>query len=566
MVGMSRVTRVALYCVYVLVFVCVVDYAFSWRFIRVAEKRAKFGALRKQAQQAGLPVPLFHSVGSARHDSRKANVVLSAKPPRTIRIGAFGDSFTWGDEVAAGLDFPSQLQKLLGSAGRFEVFNFGNSWHGFHQAFKIWEDYGRLFDLDFILLGPEGFGYLRGATFNHGFPTAPDYLHGRYILEGNDVRFIDVVGEPDFRDRFAQYYRFIPHLSYLRFDRTPPVFIRALLPGDRSLENPFYYSRLRLQDEQLEIDRRLLNKLSMSSSRVILAHINPEVVAVGRRVPGLLSEQIPELATFPYRASHLHFSGMGNWLIAKLFRDLVLGSHVITLPVLDFTECQVPVREKTGLLGDLSAIEVELAGKTMGRLIELAPAAVEEEVAAFDFTRDQNISSLVGLEAKVGGALSSVFVPAASRLGAGSRLSLRLAGTKGKAEIDLGPVRRVHPSLELGTVGLKAEFSMWGPKGPAIRFELPGVAEKVGERAVGAIYLADSRLWEVSMVEGGALEATATKGRHFVFSSPRDFFLDVSSLPAHGQLMARLGGRTPARIQLGCWNKRELKVPVSARP
>lgn len=71
------------------------------------------------------------------------------KPAGAVRIGCFGDSFTWGDEVADGNDYPALLAALFSRAGapHVEVLNFGNTAFGFNQTYVMREDVGRRYEL-----------------------------------------------------------------------------------------------------------------------------------------------------------------------------------------------------------------------------------------------------------------------------------------------------------------------------------------------------------------------------------------------------------------------------------
>ncbi|MFH1279964.1 MAG: SGNH/GDSL hydrolase family protein [Candidatus Eisenbacteria bacterium] len=71
-------------------------------------------------------------------------------PPGTLRIAAFGDSFTHGDDVAGGEEWPA----LLESAGDgWEVLNFGVPGYGTDQAYLRYLEEGVRFSPDIVLIG-----------------------------------------------------------------------------------------------------------------------------------------------------------------------------------------------------------------------------------------------------------------------------------------------------------------------------------------------------------------------------------------------------------------------------
>lgn len=73
-----------------------------------------------------------------------------ARPSGARRIVAFGDSFTFGDEVADGDDWPAQLEARDPA---FEVMNFGVAGYGTDQALMRYRRDGKSRDADVALLG-----------------------------------------------------------------------------------------------------------------------------------------------------------------------------------------------------------------------------------------------------------------------------------------------------------------------------------------------------------------------------------------------------------------------------
>src|ERR1700690_2818068 len=83
-------------------------------------------SLTEKAAAVGIPLSLLQSIGDFRSDARRN---LRPPAPGVFRIGAIGDSFTWGEEVVAGYDYPSLLQRLFRDEGfaNVEVLNLGSS-------------------------------------------------------------------------------------------------------------------------------------------------------------------------------------------------------------------------------------------------------------------------------------------------------------------------------------------------------------------------------------------------------------------------------------------------------
>jgi len=208
-----------------------------------------------------------------------------SKPKGIIRVGCFGDSFTYGDEASDVNDYPSLLQKIFIQNGydNFQVINFGCSWYGFGQAFIMWKYIGSKYGLDYILLGPACFQFVRDCTFNHTENFEIYYMHARYILEGNGLKLIDVAGST-LEQRMKNYYKFIPRLRYLRFDAEPPVFLRCLIPKGRVLRNPFYYYKGSLKEESTNIYSLLLSEMADSGARVVLNHYEENIINIGNKL------------------------------------------------------------------------------------------------------------------------------------------------------------------------------------------------------------------------------------------------------------------------------------------
>ncbi|MCP4660148.1 MAG: SGNH/GDSL hydrolase family protein, partial [bacterium] len=241
-----------------------------------------------------------------------------AKPEGRVRVCAFGDSFTYGAEVGTDADFPSFLQRRFERRGanNVEVLNFGNGWHGFHQAYMLWAALGREYGCDYVLLGPACFQPLRDTRFNHTVQlSSPYYLHARYVLKGDDVELVEVLGKTH-EERFSHYFRRFAHLRYLRYGRTAPFFLRALVPEDRVLANPFYYSARSEEEEALATYEILLAKMLQEGARVVLGHYKHGIVEIGRRLRGrgLFSTRLRRPVEFPYIAPKSHNSAWGNQL------------------------------------------------------------------------------------------------------------------------------------------------------------------------------------------------------------------------------------------------------------
>ncbi len=87
----------------------------------------------------------FNSLGA-----RGSREYARERPAGVRRAVAFGDSFTFGDEVADGDDWPAQLESIDPT---FEVMNFGVAGYGTDQALLRYMRDGKSRDADVAVLG-----------------------------------------------------------------------------------------------------------------------------------------------------------------------------------------------------------------------------------------------------------------------------------------------------------------------------------------------------------------------------------------------------------------------------
>jgi hypothetical protein len=313
---LRRVLVSARYCAFLLVVLAGVTAVVHRRWLRLVTP-AEFIADRR-------PLPYCDADMVARlgrlNPPRPGSfqVTTLEKPKGVVRVGCFGDSFTYGHETEGGLDFPAQLELALHAhgAGHVEVVNFGNTGFGLHQTHMMAELVAPRFDVDVALFAPLiPFWVLRDATFAQWRPpTESIALHGRYVLDGAGVRLVDPVGTTE-AEQFHAYTRLLPPLRYLRYDHEAPAFLLAWLPLHRTLPNPFFYAS---DGEVSEGYRRLFQRQLDGPPAVFLDPLGGVAELLGepsdprRR---LLRVEVPD--RFPYMAPQHHWSPWGNRLVAE---------------------------------------------------------------------------------------------------------------------------------------------------------------------------------------------------------------------------------------------------------
>lgn len=260
---------------------------------------------------------LFFRLGHFLTEKKKSSFLHFSveKPTGVTRIGVFGDSNTFGDEVDLDGDFPTQLQALLGDG--FEVLNFGQPWYSTAQSYILWQEFHKKYDLDIVVFGPRGLYPERNLTFNHTFDLFPSALHSRFIIVDDQLQEIKPSGENQ-DERFEYYYSFIPSRDYRLYDQRPPSFLKAYSYFfKRDVDNPFYYFDNK-NTEHLQLIQLFLRSMAIESKRFVL--INDNAVDDLDSFAWVTQEFIQSSNHidfgFPFRALKGHSSVFGNRLTA----------------------------------------------------------------------------------------------------------------------------------------------------------------------------------------------------------------------------------------------------------
>ena len=363
------------------------------------------------------------------------------KKPNTIRIGCFGESFTYGSEVNKVYDYPNLLQDLFISKGfeNIEVINFGNAWHGFHQSFMLWEDVEKKYNLDYVLLGP-AFWPDRDTTFNHTQGQSPYFIHSRYILRGNKVEPVDIPGD-NYEETFNNYYSFFPNFNSLRFDRHPPAFLECLIPKNRELVNPFYYSKESMQEEAHATYQILWTKIA-NKMPVILGSYDQKIVNISRVIDksNLFATKLPVINSFPYKTAMGHNSPLGNQVLARQYFDALTNgkeSRLNLLKIKDLennfsTECfqSLSLCSYDSITFELNNVNLGSFGKPIKSVSLLGVKAPDISLLDFD----------------------SIFIPLDFKIKKNMRLILEIEANSCVYKHILDKVEIPHPSLNIGKV------------------------------------------------------------------------------------------------------------------
>lgn len=293
-------------------------------------------------------------VGQVSDPEKRANHFLNfphEKKIGTIRIGAFGGSWTYGSEVKKGQSYPAQLMELFNkfpTTNKVEVLNFGVSGYGFPQSFLSWEEYSVKYKLDYILLGQIGFFESKRSTsfINPWYLLHTKYYlyppKVRYIIKNNSkgnayLQFINVQGK-DFLTRYRNYYSLFPSWKILKYDKHYFNFWKqSVLPNSKKIDNPFYYSDLSEAEEATKIHKMLLNEMRKAHNKQILIlklrHENEHIYNMYKPVQEIYNFNQIDLfkkRTFLYRRKD-HPSSLGNEVIASVYLNALKGKEKFSL-------------------------------------------------------------------------------------------------------------------------------------------------------------------------------------------------------------------------------------------
>lgn len=571
----SRAQFATLYVAYLSLWFVAVHYFVFWRPF-VAELRQH----RKPSAEA-LKSPRYVDALTAR---RLGNInwfprplfadFAKTKEAGTTRVCAFGDSFTRGDEVADGHDYPAFLQRQFRRHGfdRVEVINFGGSWYGFHQAYLLWDAVGRQFDCDYVLLGPLSFQYGRDTTFSHTRLYSPYYLHARYVIDGDDVRLVDVLGDTH-AQRFDEYVRFVPHWRYLRYDRNAPPTLLAALPKDRTLPNPFYYYPGSVESEALATYRVLLRRLCRSARNTVLLHEIPAVVdaAAATGQPNFVAARSYTADHFPYRAPASHYSAFGNQMVAAQFFAQIVDAPDDRLTVLETSDPPpraLPAEVKPPQpLSSFERIEVRIGDQSVAFPVTVTEYPLRAGAATASSLKDGAINGLLAIKEKKGTWLDAYFTPIDFSLRAGMEMVMRVRDPPAGRDVSLGRVRLLDAQLNIGAVDVD------GVRFHPRRGTVLSGNDTIALRALGPpgsqlTVLVDQRAMLRGTAGSDEVELVPLQGNYQIFRTVESQFIDIEALPPSGtfDLVLEHSARGIVRVPIGAWKKGNVAMPRPEHP
>ena len=290
------------------------------------------------------------------------------KDSNTIRIGTFGDSFTYGDEVNKTESYPYQLQQMFNTIypnKKIEILNFGEGGVSVAHQYFLWETYHKKYSLDYILFGPKGFSYDRDSSFSILWSyksSLPSPKH-RFILSENNtaVKEVHIKGDT-LLERHKNYYKLIPSWTVLLYDKKAFKTWEILLPFLRNkIYNPFYYTKIPEWKEIAEINKILLKKIHKEYDQKILVfslHSDSLLEPYKSVKKHYNFNKIDKtgLNKLFYRVSG-HLSPLGNEYIAQIYFNALIGKKDFSLNYIKCSFIAKKENPKNEFQGDLNLIQ-----------------------------------------------------------------------------------------------------------------------------------------------------------------------------------------------------------------
>lgn len=524
-------------------------YLLSWRYRRSLSARPY--SLVEMSQASGIPIDVLRGISFYGSDARHDMHAVSPRPPEVIRIGAFGDSFTFGDEVAASESYPARLQQLFrkDGFGNVEVINFGANGLGLSETTHLWEAFGKKLDLAFVVLGPMTLFPDREVTFNHFLELDAESIHGRYVLEDRALRWLDPIPEPPGGRRSDEYLRFIPRWIYLRYDRRPPLVLQALLPRGKTVRNPFYYRSDSVEDEAAELYPALLRRWASGGSQVVLTQLDEENLryAAGLEDTLVIAAIGAPSNQFFTRRTMGHLAGTGNELVAEIVHDILLGKNPAKIPVLDVArELELkPVPP----LGELAAVNLLVGDQRVARWIYVPePGFTKPADEIFNPRRDEVRSVLFFDEGPFG---TGVALTAARPFAAGEEIEAVLTCSGESARRKLGKVELIDGSGSLAEANAPALRPLLDWR-PGLHLDRKRIEPPLPNGCSGQILVGGSPLWKV----GDQIEMQPIHGRVVAARALPESVLDLARLPVAGPIRLELVGASTVTLTVGRFSQR----------
>ncbi len=227
--------------------------------------------------------------------------------PNTLRIAAFGDSFTAGDDVNDAQVWTNQLELNLIEQGiRAEVMNFGVGGYDMGQALLRWRAIGQKFQPDIVIFGFQPENLDRNVNvfrilYIHG-PSIP-FSKPRFIISDSKLELINLPALPPER-MVATFEAFSNHplAAYEDYYRSRDVVSKWWLS---SRLGAFIYEVTKAQEGASQADYGPASERGMLGKAIVDAF----AADVAERAADFFVVHLP----LPQHMAHIHNGGQSPY-------------------------------------------------------------------------------------------------------------------------------------------------------------------------------------------------------------------------------------------------------------
>ena len=277
------------------------------------------------------------------------------KPKDTIRIGAFGCSYTYSQTAYKEASYPRQLQIMLKKHfpdKKIEVLNFGIRGAGFDETFFLWEKYSADYGIDYVLFGPRTFHPNRELTFRASDNDYFEYPKERFVLSNGHLQSVHIKGK-SIKKRYKNYYSLFPSWTALRYDIKPFKVWEWGLKSDFIL-NPFYYKSSFKEENWFEESSKIYLLLFKKIEKT-----HPKKIFILKDAFGIFEDfniESPKFKDFynihyinhSYEEKALyrhttHYSSLGYEIPAVFFFNALVGNQSFSFNLI---KCFYPLQKK----------------------------------------------------------------------------------------------------------------------------------------------------------------------------------------------------------------------------
>ncbi len=409
----------------------------------------------------------------------------------------------------------------------------------------MFDEVGRKYDLDYVVFGPSGFQFEREHTFSFMIRSKKDkfVLHARYILDGEELKIIKVIGD-DYVQRSENYFRFIPHMQYLKYDCYAPMFLSCLVSPEKNLWNPFYYYKDGLSREIMLIYEKLLLALVKTKKEIVLIEYYWGITPLAEQLnkEHLHGAKIFRMRRFPYQAILGHNSPLGNMILAQQVFDFLVNNSVSNIGLLKIIDNNHLSPSKGISLiikpDSWENICIEIEGKRIGVFADLGAQKKSSRKSSSSFFTN-NAKSLISFTFDGQSMLNGCFLSVEFEFRNNNNIELEIRRNFSVQHYDLGTIKLLVP--ELAIAGFETKKFRLEEDGDKIIIRLTEQLQKmIGSIGGGG---AVSLLLDGKMIcngrflgKGETIELVPPKHKFKVSRAIGTALLDFDSLPDEGNV------------------------------